>query len=193
MDLENIHTERLTLEPLDQAKIAAILQRDDRSEICRMFGIADDDAFELNRSKFVSRVVTPIFSTFIFRILFKQTDIMVGWCGFHTWFLLHDRAELGYMLLREQDKRLGYMSEVLPRVLEFGFRQMKLHRIEAIIGPDNVASLKLVAKLGFTQEGVLRQHYKVNDVMDDSILFSLLKNESGFGPEDSIRPRPAGY
>ncbi len=54
---------------------------------------------------------------------------------------------------------------------------MHLHRIEALIGPDNIASLKLVKRLGFVEEGTLREHYFKNEIYEDSIIFSLLKQE----------------
>ncbi|MDB5230897.1 MAG: acetyltransferase, ribosomal protein N-acetylase [Chitinophagaceae bacterium] len=177
MNSFKIDTQRLTLEPLDQTIIAEILERNDREEISTMFGIGDDESFETNRRKFVAKVVTPDFSILIFRILLKNTSVMIGWCGFHTWFVLHERAELGYMLLEEEYKQQGYMSEALPVVIQYGFEEMQLNRIEALIGQNNFSSLKLVAKNGFVQEGILRQHYKSGDLIDDSIMFSLLKED----------------
>ena len=54
---------------------------------------------------------------------------------------------------------------------------MGLNRVEALIGPNNIASLKLIAKMDFTKEGVLRSHYFVNDRLEDSIIYALLKKE----------------
>ncbi|HEY2728055.1 MAG TPA: GNAT family protein [Parafilimonas sp.] len=52
---------------------------------------------------------------------------------------------------------------------------MNLRRIEALIELNNIASLKLSKKIGFIQDGYLREHYKHNGVMEDSLMFSLLK------------------
>lgn len=54
---------------------------------------------------------------------------------------------------------------------------MKLHRIEAFIGPHNLPSQKLVQKMGFKKEGLLREHYCKKGVVEDSIVFSLLRRE----------------
>ena len=69
------------------------------------------------------------------------------------------------------------MSEAILRIIDYGFSQMNLHRIEAFIGPANIASQKLVEKLGFQKEGVLREHYRKQGVIEDSIVYSLLKKE----------------
>jgi [ribosomal protein S5]-alanine N-acetyltransferase len=47
----------------------------------------------------------------------------------------------------------GYMSEGLDLVLRYAFEQLRLHRLEAQIQPGNHASLKLVRRLGFRNEG----------------------------------------
>ena len=54
---------------------------------------------------------------------------------------------------------------------------MNLHRIEALAASYNIPSLKLLDKMNFKKEGVLREHYSVNDRMEDSVVFSLLKSE----------------
>jgi ribosomal-protein-alanine N-acetyltransferase len=54
---------------------------------------------------------------------------------------------------------------------------MYLHRIEALVGPHNIPSLKLVKSFGFREEGRLREHYFINNQLEDSIVFSLLKRE----------------
>jgi RimJ/RimL family protein N-acetyltransferase len=54
---------------------------------------------------------------------------------------------------------------------------MKLHRVEAFIGPNNQPSLKLVENAGFKKEGNLREHYLKDGEWQDSGVFSLLKRE----------------
>jgi ribosomal-protein-alanine N-acetyltransferase len=59
----------------------------------------------------------------------------------------------------------------------FGFRQMQLNRIEAQVHPENTASLKLVAGLGFVQEGLLREAGWWGGQAQDLLQFSLLRRE----------------
>jgi ribosomal-protein-alanine N-acetyltransferase len=55
----------------------------------------------------------------------------------------------------------GYMTEALQLMLRYAFTRLRLHRIEANIQPDNVASLALVRRAGFVQEGFSRRYLKI--------------------------------
>ena len=54
---------------------------------------------------------------------------------------------------------------------------MGLERIEAFVGPNNTPSIKLLNRMNFKKEGLLKHHYFQNNIMDDSIVFALLKSE----------------
>lgn len=69
------------------------------------------------------------------------------------------------------------MTEAVSAILTYGFESMDLNRVEAFIAPDNVASLGVVSKYGFTKEGYLRQHYNSNGEMLDTVVYGLLKDE----------------
>ena len=78
----------------------------------------------------------------------------------------------------------GYMKEAMAEVLRYGFDEMKLQRVEAFIEPFNEPSLKLAKHFGFKQEGHLRKHYMKNNVLEDSLVFALLKDEYNSGLQD---------
>jgi len=77
-----------------------------------------------------------------------------GYYGFHTW---HRRASIGYELARPF-WRQGLMSEALSAIIDLGFTEMDLNRIEAVIMPENFASIKLLEKLRFHNEGLLEEY-----------------------------------
>jgi len=62
-------------------------------------------------------------------------------------------------------------------IIDYGFNTMQLNRIEAFISPNNIASQKTVLGQGFRQEGVLKEHYCKDDVIEDSLVFGLLKKD----------------
>ena len=62
-------------------------------------------------------------------------------------------------------------------MLDWGFRALGLHRIEADIDPRNAASRRLLARLGFTSEGTLRERFFVGDEATDSEIFGLLREQ----------------
>lgn len=69
---------------------------------------------------------------------------------------------LGYKLDKDE-LRKGYMEEALEKFIDFGFREYKLHRVEANIMPNNKASLSLIEKLGFQREGEAKDYIWICD------------------------------
>jgi [ribosomal protein S5]-alanine N-acetyltransferase len=57
----------------------------------------------------------------------------------------------------------GFMTEGIPLVINHAFQTLGLHRIEANIQPGNMASINLVKRLGFIQEGFSRRYLKINE------------------------------
>jgi len=109
----------------------------------------------------------------------KESDDFMGSISFWKIDKAHFRAEIGYGIHPDFQQR-GYMSEALTAVIEYGFRKMNLHSIEANINPSNVASTKLVEKHGFVQEAYFRENYYYNGQFLDSAIFSLVdKGGSG--------------
>ncbi|MBL0191641.1 MAG: GNAT family N-acetyltransferase [Saprospiraceae bacterium] len=85
----------------------------------------------------------------------------------------HHRGEIGYGILPEHFGK-GIMSEVLPRVLQFGFENIKLHSIAANTNPANDASIKVLLKNGFIQEGLFHENFYFDGRYTDTAAFSLL-------------------
>lgn len=71
----------------------------------------------------------------------------------------------------------GYAIDAARTIVEFGFRELELHRISAAIGPDNVISIALARRLGMSYEGRIRDHVYTNGQWRDSLLYSVLAHE----------------
>ena len=74
--------------------------------------------------------------------------------------------------------RNGYMSAGVATVVPFVFDQLGLHRLEAACLPTNEASIRLLKKSGFIQEGYARRYLKINGVWQDHLLFALLSGDA---------------
>ena len=90
------------------------------------------------------------------------------------------RAEVGYGLAYSAWGR-GYMSEALLALLDYGFSELKLNRIEADVDPRNVASAKTLERLGFKREGLLRERWIVGGEVSDSAMYGLLLRDWRLG------------
>ena len=109
-------------------------------------------------------------------IALKDSDILIGSCGFHHFDEGHFRAETGYILNRAYWGQ-GIMAEALTAIISYGFDEMGLRRIEAIIDIANERSKGVLLKLGFQYEGNLRQRYRIGDRFEDEHYFGLLRDE----------------
>jgi ribosomal-protein-alanine N-acetyltransferase len=85
----------------------------------------------------------------------KSKGELIGTCGFHRWRKEHRCAEIGYDFQYDYWGK-GFASEAVARMLDFGFNQMQLHRIEADCNEDNIGSARVLEKAGFTFEGIWR-------------------------------------
>jgi ribosomal-protein-alanine N-acetyltransferase len=102
-----------------------------------------------------------------------EPEKLIGIIGHYRLKPEHYRAEVGYMIFPEYNGK-GIVSEALQKVIEYGFKEMKLHSIEAILDPENKGSEKVLLKNGFVKEG----HFIENEYYEgrflDSLVYSLL-------------------
>jgi [ribosomal protein S5]-alanine N-acetyltransferase len=87
-----------------------------------------------------------------------------------------EAGKLGYAIRADRWGR-GYATDAARTLVDFGFTRLGLRRISAAIGPDNPASIAVVKRLGFSQEGRLRDHVHTNGAWRDSLLYSVLAHE----------------
>ncbi|WP_230405267.1 GNAT family N-acetyltransferase [Undibacterium rugosum] len=104
----------------------------------------------------------------------KQDGVWLGNCCLFSFLWKCRRAEIGYGLARPYWGQ-GYMQEALRALLAYGFEHLQLHRVEADIDPANHASELSLKRLGFVQEGLLRERWIVDGQVSDSALFGLLQ------------------
>ena len=104
-----------------------------------------------------------------------EAPLLIGTVGLAIADLDH-RAELGYWLGREHWGQ-GYCTEAVVEVLDFGFDQLGLHRIFATHIKRNHASARVLKKVGFNREGVLRQHARKWGVFEDVICYGMLDSD----------------
>ena len=106
----------------------------------------------------------------------KDDGQLIGNCTLFNLVEQCRRAEIGYGLAFAAWGR-GYMHEALSALLEFGFSELALNRVEADIDPRNLASDRSLERLGFKKEGHLRERWIVDGEVSDSGLYGLLRSE----------------
>jgi [ribosomal protein S5]-alanine N-acetyltransferase len=77
----------------------------------------------------------------------------------------------------EKHNGKGYTSEALKCGLDFVFRELNLHRVEANIVPKNIASIRVVEKLGFKMEGRSKKYLQINGKWEDHLHYAILNEK----------------
>ena len=101
-----------------------------------------------------------------------------GSCGLFAWNRGWRKCAIGYELAGNAQGR-GYMHEALQAVLDWGFDNMALNRVEAQVHPENTASIRSLSRLGFRQEGLLRELGYWRGQYHDMLQYSLLRRDWG--------------
>lgn len=109
-------------------------------------------------------------------IVLRDTEQLIGTCTLFKIDQQCRRAELGYGIAPEF-WRQGFMTEAVSALLDFGFSELNLNRVEADIDPRNLASGRSLEKLGFLREGLLRERWIVGEEVSDSALYGLLAKD----------------
>ncbi len=120
-------------------------------------------------------------------VVWRESGRMIGTCGFTQFNLESNSAEIGYVLARPY-WGIGIAPEAARAVLRFGFRELRLHRIEAHYMIGNDRSRRVMEKIGMHFEGVRRDSLHVKGRYVSVGVCSILEDEFriryGFPPED---------
>ena len=105
----------------------------------------------------------------------KANDVLIGSAGLSI-YRSNAQGGLGYELARPYWRR-GIMTKTLGLIIRFGFNSLNLNRLQALVMPGNEASAGLLSKLGFTNEGLLREFAFFKGQYQDLWCYSLLRRE----------------
>lgn len=103
----------------------------------------------------------------------KEEDQLIGTIGFWRMDKPNYRAEVGYMIKTEHQGK-GLVTEALQLAIDFAFKKMHLHSIEANINPMNERSRNLLVKNGFKKEAYFCENYFYDGKFIDSEIYSLV-------------------
>ena len=115
-------------------------------------------------------------SKYTWNIKTIETNSFVGLIGIS---LSNDKFKIGeifYKLLPEYWGN-GYATEVSRKIIEIGFETFKLHRIEAGCAIKNTKSIRVLEKIGMTQEGILRKILPIRGEWIDGYIYSIIESD----------------
>lgn len=107
-------------------------------------------------------------------ITLKGNPKLIGIIGHYRIQPENYRCEIGYMILPEYNGK-GIVTEAIKVVLKYGFDDLQMHSIEAVIDPENKASERVLQKNGFVKEAHLIENIFAEGKFWDSVIYSILK------------------
>lgn len=110
------------------------------------------------------------------RLAVEREGAFLGWCGLSSWNPDYRSAALGYCF-GEAAWGHGYATEAARELLRWSFGALDLNRVQAETDTRNLASARVLEKLGFVREGTLREDCVVDGDVSDSWVYGLLRRE----------------
>jgi [ribosomal protein S5]-alanine N-acetyltransferase len=113
---------------------------------------------------------------FCWAIVEKKTNKLIGACGFELWNRFHHRLEISYDVHPDY-WRQGIATKAVIAVMDFAFQKLEAKRVEAFTITENVASINLLLKLGFHNEGLLKKYRFYQDNFIDVLIFGYTEDD----------------
>ncbi len=172
---QNLETERLLLRRLHEDDVNEVLELRGNPEVMkyvpRPLAKTKEEALAhiaLIEDKIVNNLGIN------WAITLKDNPKMIGIIGHYKIQPENFRSEIGYMILPQYNGK-GITTEAVKVAVEYGFDQLQLHSIEAIIDPENSASEKVLQKNGFVKEAHILENEFYEGKFLDTVIYSLLK------------------
>ena len=171
-----LHTDRLDLIEIKQSHLGDLFKLFGDENVTRFYNLlplTNEQEAQKSIDWFQTRFKDKL--GIRWGIALKGQQNIIGTIGFNNFTKRH-RAQIGYDLQTKYWNN-GYITEALKTVINFGFDNLEINRIEAEVMHGNQISEKVLNKLNFKKEGILREWMFWNEKHYDMIMFSLLKTD----------------
>ncbi|MGG4094275.1 GNAT family N-acetyltransferase [Paenibacillus lautus] len=174
-----LQTSRLQLKTIDRDRAAEvvdfIVKNDDHWKLWEPAREAEFYTID-KQAEILAAESRSIADGSLFKVWLHQDDEIIGSIAISNIVRgVFQSAHVGYKLAQAHTGK-GYMTEALGAVVAYCFDTLELHRLEANIMPRNKASLNVVRRLGFYEEGLAIKYLKINGVWEDH-LHMVTRNE----------------
>ena len=172
--LPTLETSRLTLRPVITEDWPVVLEIQSNKELQRhVKEILDIEAIKAMYNELLEPWQAEDNQWTMFVAIEKATGQPVGGFSLRIVSQYHSNAEIGYIVLTNQQNK-GFASEGALAVKNYIFDQLNIRRIEAICNVDNVASWKIMEKIGLQREALQHSNYRIYDTWYDSVIYAAL-------------------
>ncbi|TWP34304.1 GNAT family N-acetyltransferase [Leekyejoonella antrihumi] len=172
-----LHTDRLRLRPFDDADADALYALQSSAHVLRYWD-APPWTERDSAQTFIEKCRTLAEGGTGARLAVDRLEdgVFVGWCSLTRWDPGYRSAAMGYCFTEAVWGR-GYATEAARAVLRWAYDTLDLNRVQAEADTRNIASARVLEKLGFVREGTLRQDCIVDGDVSDSWVYGLIGSD----------------
>jgi RimJ/RimL family protein N-acetyltransferase len=178
-DPVSIATERLIIRELTPNDLAALLAVTSDPNVVRYlsFGVMNEAETQGVIDFAVAAQAHEPRSHFALAIVDAASGELIGSCGLALADDPPGTAEI-YWALREASWGVGFATEAVRAIVDYGLRVLGLHRISAYASPGNPASLRVMEKAGIRYEGLIRGVVFKDGIWHDAVQYAILEDDS---------------
>lgn len=167
----NVTTERLIIRRFNEEDWPAVLEYTSNQIVMKYIPEGIHDAAAVKQ--FVEKNIGEEARNF--PVVLKDDGALIGHIVFHRYFGEHT-YEIGWVF-NPQFYRRGYASEAALAILNYGFKELNLHRIIATCQPENEPSQRVMEKIGMRREGHFQKCIPHGDEWWDEYYYAILREE----------------
>jgi ribosomal-protein-serine acetyltransferase len=159
----------------DAAEVYAVVDAN-RAYLARWLAWVEETRSADGVLAFIRRTRQQLADNNGFQLAITDGTNIIGTIGFHSIDWNNGSTSIGYWLAEDRQSR-GTMTEAVRALTGHAFEVSKLNRVEIRAAVGNVRSRAIPERLGFRQEGVLRQAERIGDRYEDSVVYSMLASD----------------
>lgn len=179
MDTIKLKTKRLIILPISLSDVENIHELHSLPETDQFNTLGIPENIEETKAivkEWIQKNQNGSSQNFVFKIALAESNEFIGLIALNLGKPKHKIAEIWFKLHKEYWGN-GYATEALRIIIEFGFNELQLHRIEAGCAVENKASIRVLEKVGMTKEGRKRKVLPLKDGWSDNFEFAILSTD----------------
>ena len=172
-----LHTHRLRLRPFDDADAKNLYALHSNAHVLRYWDAPPwNEPLQADRFLAACREIAEVGTGTRLAVDRASDGAFIGWCSLTRWNPDYHSASMGYCF-DDSVWGNGYATEAARTMLKWAFDTLDINRVQAETDTRNVASARVLEKLGFVREGMLREDCVVDGEVSDSWVYGLVRRE----------------